>query len=71
MLLPVGVVDSAALLPVVGAPPGAWLKVIGEGLCLKTREPLRCRGLSLASFSSGGGLVEPEEEAVLERNAQI
>lgn len=61
MLLLVGVVDSAAVPPpVVGAPPAAdWPREIWDGLCLKTREPLRCLGPSLSSLCSAGGLLEP------------
>lgn len=64
VLLLVGVVDSPVLPPITGAPPAAWLKEIWDGLCLKTREPLRCLGLSLTSFSSAGGLTGKPGEAV-------
>lgn len=62
VLLLVGVVDSAVLPPTIGGAPAAWFRKTWDGLCLKTREPLRCLGLSLASFSSGRGLVKPEED---------
>lgn len=61
VLLPVGVVDSGVLLPVMGAPPTAWIKLIGDGLVLKTLEPLRCLGLSFTSLASGKGISSPEE----------
>lgn len=60
VLLPVGVVDSGVLVPVMGVLPKAWVKVMGEGLVLKTREPLRCLGLSFTSFTSGKGFNSPE-----------
>lgn len=53
VLLLVGVVDSGVLLPVAVAPPAVWDKLIGDGLLLKTREPLRCLGTSLTSLTSG------------------
>ena len=53
VLLLVGVVDSGVLVPVTGVALPAGIKVIGEGLVLKTREPLRCLGLSFTSFTSG------------------
>lgn len=53
VLLLVGVVDSGVLLPVAAAPPVAWDKLMGDGLLLKTREPLRCLGTSLTSLTSG------------------
>lgn len=62
VLLPVGVVDSGVLGPVMGALPTAWVKVMGEGLVLKTREPLRCLGLSFTSFTSGNGISRPVSE---------
>lgn len=61
VLLLVGVVESGVLLPVMAAPPPAGLKVIWDGLCLKTREPLRCLGLSFTSLSSGKGVIKPED----------
>lgn len=61
VLLPVGVVDSGVLVPVTGMPPTVWIRVIGEGLDLKTREPLRCLGLSFTSFTSGTGFNSPKD----------
>lgn len=42
VLLLVGVVDSGVLVPVMDVLPTACVKVMGEGLLLKTRDPLRC-----------------------------
>ena len=61
VLLLVGVVDSGVLVPGRGLLPPAWVRVMGEGLLLKTREPLRCRGLSFTSFTSGSGTNCPED----------
>lgn len=61
VLLLVGVVDSGVLVPVIGVFPTAWVKLMGEGLVLKTREPLRCLGQSFNSFTSGKGIHSPEE----------
>lgn len=61
VLLLVGVVDSGVPVPVMGVLPTAWFKVMGEGLVLKTREPLRCLGLSFTSFTSGKGINSPED----------
>lgn len=52
VLLLVGVVDSGVLPPVAAAPPVVWDKLMGDGLLLKTREPLRCRRTSLTSRTS-------------------
>lgn len=57
-----GVVDSGVLVPVVGVVAGAGIRVMGDGLFLNTREPLRCRGLSLTSLTSDGGLTRPKEK---------
>lgn len=56
----VGVVDSGVLLPVAVAPPAAWDKLMGDGLFLKTREPLRCLGTSLTSLTSGEEMQCPK-----------
>lgn len=56
VLFPVGVVDSGVLTPAMGVLPKAWVKVMGVGLLLYTREPLRCLGLSFTSFNSGKGI---------------
>lgn len=48
-ILLVGVVDSGVLVPISGLTPAEWIKVIGEGLLLKIREPLLCLGLSFFS----------------------
>lgn len=61
VLLPVGVVDSGVLVPAIGVLPADWVKVMGEGLDLNTREPLRCLGLSFTSFTSGKGISRPED----------
>lgn len=61
VLLPVGVVDSGVMEPVMGPLAAACVKVIGEGLLLKTREPLRCLGVSFTSFTSGKGTSSPED----------
>lgn len=61
VLLPVGVVDSGVLVPVMGTLPKAWVKVMGEGLALKTRVPLRCLGVSFTSFTSGNAINSPED----------
>lgn len=61
VLLLVGVVDSGVLVPVMGLLPTDWVMAMGEGLVLKTREPLRCLGLSFASFTSGKGISSPED----------
>lgn len=61
VLLLVGVVDSGVLVPVMGVLPTAWVKVMGEGLVLKTREPLRCLGVSFTSFTSGKSINSPGE----------
>lgn len=62
VLFPVGVVDSGVLVPVMEVFPTAWVKVMGEGLLLNTREPLRCLGLSFTSFISGKGINNPEDK---------
>ncbi len=61
VILLVGVVDSGVLVPVMGVLPPAWVKMMGEGLVLNTREPLRCLGLSFTSFTSGRGIESPED----------
>lgn len=61
VLLLVGVVDSPGLPPDVAVPAPAWVRVVWDGLVLKTREPLRCLGLSLGSLTSGGGLIKPAD----------
>lgn len=61
VLLLVGVVDSGVMVPVTGVLPTDWVMVMGDGLVLKTREPLRCLGLSFASFTSGKGISSPED----------
>jgi len=61
VLLLVGVVDSGVVVPVMGGLPTAWVKVMGAGLVLKTREPLRCLGLSFPSFPSARGVARPED----------
>lgn len=56
----VGVVDSGVLLPAAAEIPAAWDKLMGDGLFLKTREPLRCLGASLGSLTSGEEMQGPE-----------
>lgn len=53
--------DSPVLPPDVVLPPPAWVRVVWDGLVLKTREPLRCLGLSLDSLTSGRGLIKPAD----------
>lgn len=60
VLLLVGVLESGVLVTIMEVPPTVWVKVMGDGLFLKTREPLRCRGMSFTSFMSGKGITEPE-----------
>lgn len=67
VLLPVGVVDSGVQTPVRVVLPPAWVKVIGEGLLLKTREPLRCLWLSFTSFISAKGINRPGEKKDLKQ----
>lgn len=63
VLLLVGVVDSGVLIPVTGTLPTAGVRVMGEGLDFKTREPLRCLGLSFTSFT-GRGVARPDETTI-------
>lgn len=65
VLLPVGVVDSGVVTPAMGVVPTAWVKVMGEGQVLKTREPLRCLGLSFTSFTSDSGFNRPVSKTFL------
>lgn len=60
VLLLVGVLESGMLVTIMEVPPTVWVKVMGDGLFLKTREPLRCLGMSFTSFMSGKGITEPE-----------
>lgn len=60
VLLLVGVVDSGVLLPATVVLPTVWDKLMGEGLLLKTREPLRCLWLSFTSLASGKDICSPE-----------
>lgn len=60
VLLLVGVVESGVLVPVVELLPEGWLKVMGEGLLLNTREPVRCLGLSFNSLTSDNGINSPK-----------
>lgn len=60
----VGVVDSSVVVPVIEVIPTAWVKVIGDGLVLMTRELLHCLGLSFTSFTSGKGMSSPENTAI-------
>lgn len=69
-LLPVGVVESGVLEAGSGELPTAWGKVIGAGLVLKTREPLRCLGLSFTSFTSGKE-VRPDDKHFNEDDQKV
>lgn len=56
VVLPVGVLDSGVLGPVLGlVPEGGGIRVKGEGLFLTLLEPLQDIKLSLNSFTSNGG----------------
>lgn len=61
VLLLVGVVDSGVLVPVMDVFPTACVKVMGEGLLLKTRDPLRCLWLSFTSLTSGNGFKSSKD----------